>query len=139
MGVARKMAPTANIDVSFEHDLHKALHDVLVANGFDFRVSADGKVGRDYWSDRKNLHVYLKDIDAEDETETEPEMDAFLDRDGTIFTHQDYSEAEWNWMNAKSKKTTPGSDEVEFLTRELHIQCNVRPNYMTAAQMKRMS
>jgi hypothetical protein len=124
------MTPTKQIEVFFEHNLHKALHDVLMTAGFDFRVSPDGKVGRDYYFDRKNLHVYLKDIDDE--------MEPFTDRDGNILTDRDYSDAEWKWMNAKSK-TPMLSDEVEFLTRELYILCHVRPLYMTAAQIKKMS
>lgn len=115
--------PSETLFVTFESELHRDLHRVLVAYGFGFTVDAKLRVGREYAHERRTeLTVVLKPVD--DALEALPLID------GLALTDRSYSVREWAWITAAE------GDEPEHLRRELEIQVRVRPRYLNFSHLE---
>lgn len=119
--------PTETWVVRFEDHHHHNLHQVLQGAGFTFELNSDFQVGRRYVHPKKLIEVWLE-MDPEDDTDF---LDCKVMFRNQVQTHEDYSEAEWNWFN---QPDTPDG-VVEQLRRELHILINIRPHYMSGDQI----
>lgn len=127
------MVPTETLVVRFEDEYHHTLHRVLTDAGFTFQVSRDLQVGRSYVHAKKQIEVLLED----GRDEESPWLESKVIYKGKVQTDDDYSEAEWKWMTARPDNS-PETD-VEVLQRELHILINIRPRFMTHAQIESAS
>jgi len=124
--------PTETLVVQFENKHHQNLHRVLMDAGFTFGVDANLHIGRRYVHPKKPIKITLQEDGGNDETDQEW-LDCKVEYQGDIQVAEKYSVAEWNWLT--SVPNTPDG-EVEMLKRELHILLNMRPRFMTAAQIE---
>lgn len=123
--------PTETLVVRFENDHHKNLHQVLLDAGFIFQVTGDLQIGRHYANPKKSIEVTLEDGDEE-----APWLECKVSVRGHILTDKDYSKVEWDWMTAGPDTA---DNAIEMLRRELHILINIRPHYMTGAQIAQIT
>lgn len=105
------------VELQCENALHAVLHKMLLHYGFGFTVDSRLRIGRHYTHATKFLRVELKEGDTD--------LEALIvdSRTDKVFTEQDYTVAEWQWLSSVDKTDT-------ILWRELYIQCQIRPNVM---------
>jgi len=107
-----------SVELSFDSELHRSLHHILVKYGFIFMVG-NGHVGRKYHHPEQHLLVDLLDDDDSIETAIRA-TDGTLDDAGHLIAENEYEPAEWQQIMAA------GPDVANMMERELSILFQVR-------------
>ena len=105
------------IKLRFRSVLHRAFHLLLIKHGFSFVVSSDLLIGFDYRHPRTGISVVLTPVDDD------LEYGAGKPDGVHVYTKEDYSTDEWEWMEETA-------DDVERLGRDLFILILTRPATM---------